>query len=84
MNFLQGERETLMGPAAVGVVLGMVFALCTVAFNSEYNAPASSDWASIVNPMLSFFTAFFLAFLPFGLAPVLIGRIRFGVRNKSE
>lgn len=84
MKFLQGECETLIGPAAVGVVLGIVFTACTVAFNSEYNAPLSFNLATIGDTMLSFFGGFFLAFVPFGLAPVLIGRFRFGAGTKNK
>ena len=84
MQFLQGERETLIGPAAVGIALGIVLAVCTAAFNNEYNAAASSYWAIIGDTMLTFFVGFFLAFIPFGLAPVLIGRFRFGAGNKRK
>lgn len=84
MKFLQSERETLIGPAAVGVALGIVLAVCTIAFNSEYNAAASSDWATVGDTALIFFGGFLLAFVPFGLAPVLIGRIRLGAGKKSK
>lgn len=80
----QGERETLTGPAVVGLALGIVFAVCTVAFNSEYNATALSDWAAIGNTMLISFGGFLLAFLPFGLAPVLIRRPSLGDGNKIK
>lgn len=81
MNLLRSERETLTGPAAVGVVVGIAFAVCTVAFNSEYKAPDLSDWAIISDTMLSFFGGFLLAFIPFGLAPVIMGRVRSGTRD---
>lgn len=84
MKFLQSERETLIGPAAVGVVLGIVFAVCSVAFNSEYNSAASSDWTTVCDMTLIFLGGFFLAFVPFGLAPVLIGRFRLGAGNGSK
>jgi len=84
MKLLQSERETLIGPAALGIVVGIVFAVCTAAFNGEYKAPAFSGWATISDTMLSFFGGFSLAFVPFGLAPVFIGRVRFGAGNKSK
>jgi Mg/Co/Ni transporter MgtE len=84
MKFSQGERETLTGPAAVGVVLGIVLAVCAVTFNSEYNAAVLSDWATIGNAMLISFGGFLLAFVPFGLVPLLVERFRFGSRNKIE
>ena len=75
MKFSQGERETLPGPAVVGVALGIIFAVCTVAFNSEYNAAALSGWAIIGNTWLISFGGFFLAFVALGLVPVLVGRL---------
>ena len=84
MKFLQSEREMLIGPAAVGVALGIVFAACTIAFNSEYNAAASSDWATVGDTALISLGGFLVAFVPFGLAPVLIGRIRLGAGNKCK
>lgn len=70
------ERETLMGPAAVGVIVGIVFALCTVAFNSDYKPPASSDWTTLSDALLNFCGGFLLAFVPFGLAPALVARFK--------
>jgi len=84
MKFSQGERETLTGPAVVGAVLGIVLAVCTIAFNSEYNAAELSAWAAIGNAMLISFGGFFLAFVPFGLVPVLIGRFRLRAGNKTK
>jgi hypothetical protein len=84
MILSQSERDTLTGPAAIGVVVGVFFAVCTVAFNSEYKEPASSDWSTISEPMLSFFAGFLLTFVPFGLAPVLSGRVKSDAGNKSR
>lgn len=63
MRFSQGEQETLPGTAAVGAALRIVFAPCTVAFNSEYNAAALSDWATVGNTILISFGGFFLTFV---------------------
>lgn len=63
MKFSQGERETLTGPAVVGIALGIVFAVCTVAFNSEYNEEALFDWATkIGHAMLIFSVDFYWNF----------------------
>ena len=84
MKISQGERETLTGPAVVEAALGIVLAVCTVSVNSEYNAEASSNGAAIGVTMLISFGGFFLAFVPFGLDPVLVGRLRLGDRNKTK
>ncbi|VXC15367.1 hypothetical protein [Massilia sp. 9I] len=82
MKLSQSERETLIGPAAVGVFVGILFAVCTVAFDSEYKALPETDLWGISGPMLSFLGGFLLAFVPLGMAPVLIGRIKSGAGNK--
>jgi hypothetical protein len=84
MNLSQNERETLIGPAVVGVVVGILFAVCTVAFNSEYVPAASSGWSTISDAMLSFFAGLLLTVVPFGLAPVLIARVRSGAASKHR
>lgn len=84
MKFSQSERETLTGPAMVGIVVGIFFAVCTVAFNGEYKPAASSDWSKVSDAMLSFLAGLLLAFLPFGFAPVLIGRLRSSAGGKSR
>jgi len=76
MNLSEYERETLIGPALTGVVVGIFCAVCAVALNSEYEAAALSDWPTICNTILSFLAGILVAFVPFGLAPVLIGRLR--------
>jgi hypothetical protein len=83
MKSSQSERETLIGPAVVGVVVGILFAICNVAFNSDYKAAPSSGWSTISDTMLSFLVGFLSAFVPFGLAPVLIGRAKSGAGKKS-
>jgi RsiW-degrading membrane proteinase PrsW (M82 family) len=84
MKLSRNERETLIGPAAVGIVMGVFFAVCTVAFNSEYKPAASSEWSTISDVVLGFFGGLLLAFLPFGLAPVLIGRLSSSAGSKSR
>lgn len=84
MKFSHSERETLIGPAVVGIVVGIFFAVCNVAFNSEYKPAVSSDWQIVSDAMLSFLAGLLLAFLPFGLIPVLMGRLRSGAGGKSR
>lgn len=84
MKLSQSERDTLTGPTVVGVVVGVFFAVCTVAFNSEYKEQASYDWSTISKPLLSFFAGFLLTLVPFGLAPVISGRVRSDAGNKSR
>lgn len=84
MKLSRSERETLVGPAVVGIVVGIFFAVCTVAFNSEYKPAVSSDWSTTSDAVLSFLGGLLLAFLPFGLAPVLIGRLRSSAGSKSR
>jgi hypothetical protein len=84
MKISQGERETLTGPAVVGAVLGIVLAVCAVSVISEYNAAALFDWTTVGDTMLISFGGFLLAFVPFGLVPVLIGRCRLGNGNKTK
>lgn len=84
MKLSRSERETLIGPAAVGIVMGIFFGVCSVAFNSDYKPAASSDWSTISDAVLSFFAGVLLAFFPFGLAPVLIGRLRSSIGSKSR
>lgn len=51
MKLSHSERETLIGPAVVGIVVGIFVAVCTVAFNSEYKPATSSDWWTISDAM---------------------------------
>ncbi|HEY0060583.1 MAG TPA: hypothetical protein VGC21_00600 [Telluria sp.] len=81
MKLSQSEREALTGPAVVGVVLGLLGVLCTLAFNSEYRPAALSGWALIVDALLVFGAGVLLALMPFGVAPVLIAR--FNARPKN-
>ena len=84
MKISRIERDTLTGPAAAGVVVGIFAALCTVAFNSDYGGALVPEWAKVGDAMLSFFAGFFLAFVPFGMAPVLIARVTSRSRNKTK
>ncbi|MFC5462636.1 hypothetical protein [Massilia niabensis] len=84
MKLSRNERETLIGAAVVGIVMGIFFGVCTVAFSSEYEPAALSDWSTIGEAMPSFFAGLLLAFVPFGLARVLIGRFKSSAGSKSR
>lgn len=58
MKFSQCERETWTKPAAVGPALRVFIVVCNIPFNSEYNALAFSDWATLDNAMLDFSVVF--------------------------
>lgn len=81
MRFSPSEHETLIGPAVVGVIVGTVLAACSVAFDSEYGGRTPHYLSPISSAMLAFFAGFFLAFVPFGVAPLLIGRLRSSSSN---
>jgi len=83
MKISEIERETLTGPAAVGVAVGIFAALCTVAFNSDYGGAALPECRKVGGVMLSFFAGFLLAFVPFGVAPVLLARFTSRTSNKT-
>ena len=82
MKLSQSERETLIGPAAVGIVLGVLCGVITVALNSEYRTVDSSAWSTMSDAVLSFIAGLSVGFIPLGLLPVLIGRVASCVRNK--
>lgn len=84
MKLSQSERQTLVGPASVGILVGLFGAAGAVAFNSEYGGAALSGWAATGEAMFSFLAGFLLAFVPFGLAPVLIARFNARTQNRSE
>lgn len=84
MKLSKSERETLIGPAMVGSIVGIFAAVCTIAFNSEYGSVTLSEWPTARDAMLSFLAGLFLAFFPFGVAPVLIARFHAYGRNKSN
>ncbi|MFS2020000.1 hypothetical protein ACEN88_25890 [Massilia sp. CT11-108] len=83
MKVSQRERETLTGPAAVGIVVGIFCAVFTVAFDSDYGEALASGWSTTCDAILSLVAGFALAFVPFGLVPVLVGRVRSGAGNKG-
>jgi hypothetical protein len=80
MKITPSERDTLLGPAVIGVLVGAFVAFSVVAFDSDYGGTIQV-WQRIVRVMLGFFGGFLLAFVPFGLLPVLATRLL--QRNRS-
>jgi hypothetical protein len=81
MKITPSERGTLLGPTVIGVLVGAFAAFCVVAFDSDYGGTIQV-WQRVVRAMLGFFGGFLLAFVPFGLLPVLVTRLM--RRNRSD
>ena len=73
VKIAHSDGETLLGPALVGVYIGVLVAACAIAFGSEYGR-GTLLWQRALDVMFSLVGGFLLTFVPFGLAPVLIGR----------
>ena len=74
MKINPSERDTLLGPAVVGLLVGAVSAFCVVAFDSDYGGTMQL-WQKILRATLGFFGGFLVAFGPFGLLPILVARL---------
>ncbi len=80
MKITPSERDTLLGPTLIGVLVGAFAAFCVFAFDSDYGGTIQV-WQRVLLAMLGFFSSFLLAFVPFGLLPVLVTRLM--RRNRS-
>ena len=80
MKITPSERDTLLGPTVIGVLVGAFAAFCVVAFDSDYGGTIRV-WQRVFRAMLGFFGGFLLACVPFGLLPVLVTRLM--RRNRS-
>ena len=82
------NKESLLGPAVVGVVCGIFAALATVAFNSDYGLAAyrGSPWPLWAITTAQALTAFAVVaaavFAIFGVVPVMLSRI--GASGRSD
>ena len=85
MNLSADERQSLVGPAVVGCLFGLLAALATVAFHSEYGYPpgTAAGWTNLlIAGGLAFASIAGGCFLVFGVAPVALSRIP--LRKKSR
>ena len=72
-------KQTLLGPAVVGVLLGLFVAFCSFAFDSEYGSKVHPQlqpvWLySVVQALLWFVLAAGGVIIIFGVAPLLIAK----------
>ena len=74
MKFNPAERNILLGPTVVGILVGAVSAFCVIAFDSDYGGTMQL-WQKILRATLGFFGGFLVAFGPFGLLPILFARL---------
>lgn len=74
MKLTPFEQETLLAPTVMGVLVGAFAACCVVAFDSDYGGTIQV-WQRAFHAMLGFFGGFLVAFIPFGLLPVLVARL---------
>lgn len=83
MKITQSKWDTLLGPTVIGVAVGAFAAFCVVAFDSEYGG-TMQVWQRVFRALLGFSGGFLLAFVPFGLLPLLVTRLmRRNSHNKS-
>jgi hypothetical protein len=74
MKITSSERDTLLGPTVVGILVGAFTAFCVVAFDSDYGGTIQV-WQRVLRAVLGFFGGFLVAFGPFGLLPILVARL---------
>ena len=74
MNLTKSERQTLIGPVAVGCVLGAVVSFVTLAFDSDYGD--LTRWAVALDVVVSFSVTVAIAVVPLGLLPIAVHRLR--------
>ena len=74
MKITPSERDTLLGPTVIGVIVGAFAAFCVVAFDIDYGGTIPV-LQRVFRAMMGFFLGFLLAFVPFGLLPVLVTRL---------
>ena len=74
MKIIPSERETLLGATVVGFLVGVIAAICVVGFDSEYGGTIQMG-QRVLNAVFMFFGGLLLAFVPFGLVPVLVMRL---------
>lgn len=76
MKLSPSERENLLAPLVIGIVIGLACAL-TAASNSpdQYMAGVDPQGRLLHEILLAFLIGVNVAFIPFGVIPVLIARV---------
>lgn len=85
MKLSPSERENLLAPLVIGVVIGLACALIA-ASNSpdQYMAGVEPQGRPLHEILLGFFLGFSGVFIPFGVVPVLICRIYKKLKPDAE
>jgi hypothetical protein len=81
MKITRSERNTLLGPAVVGILVGAFSLVCIVAFDSDYGGTMQT-WQKVLRALLGFSGGFLVAFGPFGLLPILVARLMRRYRSR--
>lgn len=68
------EKQTLVGPLAVGFLLGAIVAIASWGFDSEYRQLESSRLA--LNALGAFTASLLLVTVPLGIVPIVVRRLR--------
>ena len=74
MKLTSSERQTLVGPCAIGCLLGLVVGLASWAFDSEYNH--NGYWQMALNASVAFLASVAVATVPLGILPIVVRRVR--------
>lgn len=80
LNLSPDERRSLVGPAVVGAILGLLLVLGTLAFASDYREASVwvASWPRWADLTLQCITSFGLAVLgcviPLGVLPLVVRR----------
>lgn len=81
MKLSCSERENLLGPMFMGILIGLVCAFATASrYDGQYEAIDVAG-RPLHEILLAFFLGFNVAFIPFGVVPVLIARVMAKVQD---
>ncbi|NHZ44862.1 hypothetical protein [Massilia aquatica] len=70
------ERENLLAPLVIGAVIGLACALSVASISpDQYMAGVETQGRPLHEILLAFFIGVNVAFIPFGVIPVLISRV---------
>lgn len=74
LNLTASERQAMLGPLVVGLVLGGFVGLASWGFDSEYSH--IDGWRMALNAAGAFAAALSIATVPLGILPIVIRRFR--------